>query len=116
MNEQNRQDQDLIDIQEFMKIELRVGRILKAEPIPGSRKLMRLEVSLGEHTRQIVAGIAREYNPEDLMNRKIIVVANLKPARLMGYESQGMLLAADIEGRPVVILVPDEVPEGSRIR
>lgn len=107
---------DEIDIQTFMNVDLRVARILHAEPVPGSNKLMRLEISLGDEKRQIIAGIAREYSPEDLVNRKIVVVRNLKPARLMGHESRGMLLAADVNGRPVVLFVPDEVPEGSRVR
>lgn len=83
-----------IGIEDFTRLDLRVGKVLSAEPVPGSEKLLKLTVDIGSEQRQIVAGMAKKYLPEALINRKVIVVANLKPARLMGVESQGMILAA----------------------
>ena len=85
---------DEISIDEFRKINLKVGKILKAEPIEGSDKLIKLEVDLKDSKRQIIAGIKKYYKPEDLIGKKIVVVANLKPAVFMGNKSEGMLLAA----------------------
>ena len=91
----------------------RAYKIVKAEQIPGAKKLLRLEVDIGGEIRQIVAGIAGIYKPEELLNREIVVLANLKPAKIFGYDSMGMLLAAG-EG---VLLVPDrEVNPGERVR
>ncbi|MDD3399598.1 MAG: methionine--tRNA ligase subunit beta [Candidatus Paceibacterota bacterium] len=105
-----------INFDEFKKVDLRVAKILKAERVEGSDKLLRLEVDLGEEQRQILAGIGKEYEPESLVNREIIVVANLEPRTMMGLESQGMLLAASIEGKPVILTTDKEVPPGSEIR
>ncbi len=111
-----RVEEKRIDIQKFMDIELRVVRIVSAEHIPGAKKLLKLMITDGNETRQIVAGVAQYYQPTELVNKKIAVVWNLKPARIRGVESNGMLLAADVHGRPYILFVPDEVPEGSRIR
>ncbi|HDN76060.1 MAG TPA: methionine--tRNA ligase subunit beta [Acidilobales archaeon] len=107
----------LIDIEEFRKIDLRVGLVKKAERILGSRKLIRLIVDLGNEERQLVAGLAEWYKPEDLVNKYIIVVANLKPKKFMGYESKGMLLAAGCgEGeKPVILTVAEPVKPGTKI-
>jgi methionyl-tRNA synthetase len=105
-----------IGIEDFAKIDLRVARVVRAEPHPNAEKLLRLQIDLGGETRQIVAGIAQHYTPQDLEGRLIVVVANLKPAKLRGEWSQGMLLAA---GGPdsVSILTPmREVPPGASIR
>jgi methionyl-tRNA synthetase len=108
-----------IDIQRFMEVELRMGRVLTCEAVPKSSKLLRFSVDIGEAApRQILAGIAREYRPEELVGAEVVVVANLEPAKLMGLESQGMLLAAtDPEGRPILLRPhkPGAVP-GSRVR
>lgn len=106
----------MITIDDFKKVELKVGKIKNAERVPGSEKLLKLEVDLGETTyRQILAGIGVAYVPEALVEKEIIVVANLEPRRLMGLESQGMLLAA--EGDAPVILMPErDVLPGSSIR
>ena len=88
----------VIDIDEFMKIELRVAKVLAAERVPKSKKLMKLRVDAGTEERTIVAGIAEAYEPETLVGRTIVIVANLKPAKLMGIESNGMVLAASPEG------------------
>ena len=108
---------ELVSIQDFERFELRVGQIKTVEPHPNADKLLVLKVDLGEPVeRQLVAGIKLYYKPEELVGRKIIVIANLAPAVLRGVESQGMLLAAVNEGQ-VVILVPEkDIPVGSRVR
>ena len=106
-----------VSIEEFAKLDLRVGKIIRAERIPGARKLLRLEVDLGEEEpRQLVAGIADFYEPEELVGLNIVVLANLKPKKFMGVESRGMLLAADVEGRPVLLTVIRDVPPGTKVR
>lgn len=112
------QEDTLIGIEDFMKVELRVGKILTCEKIPKSRKLLKMEVDLGSEVRQILAGMAPYYLPEEMIGRRVAVVANLKPAKLMGLESQGMLLAASTENNEMVTLVsvPEGMPLGSRIR
>jgi len=108
-----------IDITDFAKIELRVGEVKTAERIPKADKLLLMTVDIGEEKpRQILAGIAQFYEPEKLIGRKIVVVANLKPRQLRGYESQGMLLAASVgeEGKPVVATFAEDVPNGARLK
>ncbi len=109
-------EKKLLSIDKFAQIELRVAKIISAEPIENADKLLKLQVDLGEEQRQIVAGIAKAYDVEALVGRKIIVVANLKPARLRGVESQGMLLAADLDGRPIVATFDEDVAPGTRVR
>lgn len=105
-----------IEFPDLMKIDFRVGRVIEAEPVEKSDKLMKLQVKVGGEMRQILAGIKKKYSAEDLIGRQVIVVANLKPAKLMGMESQGMLLAADDENGDAILLQPDsEAPEGSRV-
>lgn len=107
---------ELIDITDFAKIDLRVAEILTAEKIEGADRLLKLRVSLGNEERQIVAGIAQYYQPTDLIGKKIVIVANLKPAKLRGIESQGMLLAAS-DDQTVSILTPfKEVTVGSKVK
>jgi methionyl-tRNA synthetase len=105
---------DLLSIDEFFKTKLVVGTIREAEQVPKSKKLVRLMVDLGEaERRQLVAGIAERYEAADLVGRQIVVVANLKPAKLMGVESRGMLLAANLEGAPFLLAPDSEVPPGT---
>jgi methionyl-tRNA synthetase len=107
-------ESELLSIDEFFKTKLIVGTIKEAEQVPKSKKLVRLKVDLGEpELRQLVAGIAERYEAADLVGRQIVVVANLKPAKLMGVESQGMLLAANIEGAPFLLSPDAEVPPGT---
>jgi methionyl-tRNA synthetase len=107
-------EDDLLSIDEFFKTRLVVGTIREAEQVPKSKKLVRLMVDLGEaELRQLVAGIAERYEAADLVGRQIVVVANLKPAKLMGVESQGMLLAANLEGAPYLLSPDAEVPPGT---
>jgi len=109
---------DSITIDDFRRVRLRTARIAEAERVPKSSKLMRLQVEIGGERRQIVAGIAAQYEPEALVGRNVVVVANLKPAKLMGVESNGMVLAAAIgeDGKPVLLDVPSEVPSGSIVK
>lgn len=110
----------LISIDEFMQVKLRVAEILSVEAIPKSKKLVKLQVSLGEELgqRQILAGIAPYFEDlQTLVGRKIVVVANLKPAKLMGEESQGMLLAASTaDGSSLNLLDPGAMPAGAEVR
>ncbi len=109
-------EKNIIPFTDFAKVDLRVARILEVERVEGSDKLLRLQVSLGdEKRRQILAGIGKKYTPEELINREIIVVANLEPRSLMGFESQGMLLAAGDAAGPVLLRPDVEVPPGSEI-
>jgi methionyl-tRNA synthetase len=105
-----------IGLTRFLEIELRVAQVLVAERVEGADKLLRLEIDLGTERRQIVAGIARAYEPQALVGKRIIVVANLEPARIRGIESQGMLLAADLDGRPALATFEESVPPGTRVR
>lgn len=108
-----------IDVTDFTKVDLRVGEVLTAERIPKADKLLLLTVDIGEEKpRQILAGIAQYYEPEQLLGRKIAVVANLKPRKLRGHESQGMLLAASVgdEGKPVIATFTEDVPNGARLK
>jgi methionyl-tRNA synthetase len=106
-----------INIDDFLKVELRVAQVKVAEKVKNADKLLRLEVDLGYETRQIVAGIAEAYTPEMLVGRKIIIVANLQPRKLRGLESNGMLLAASIEGgKPVLAAFLEEVPLGAKLK
>ncbi len=109
-------NKEIIDINEFARLDLRIGRIANAERIEGSKKLIRLEVDIGNEQRQVVAGIAEEYNPESLIGELVPVLVNLKPAKLMGVESQGMILAVDVNGKPILLHPDKEVPAGSGIR
>ena len=104
-----------IKIDEFGKIELRVAEVVAAEPLPRSKKLLKLTVSLGEEQRTLVAGIAEHYTPAELVGKKVVVVANLEPAKLMGVESNGMVLAASSAGK-LAVLTPDrDLPPGSKV-
>ena len=97
-------------------VQMRVGQIVEAEKVAGSRKLMKLRVDIGDEVRQVVAGIAEAYDGATLLNRKVVVVVNLKPARLMGVESNGMIVAASVDGRPVLATFTEEVPNGSLLK
>jgi len=108
---------DKITIDDFAKVELRVAQVKAAEKVKGADKLLRLEVDLGNEVRQIVAGIAEAYPPESLVGRKIVIVANLAPRKLRGLESNGMLLAASLEGgKPVLASFLEDVPVGARLK
>ncbi len=107
----------MVSFDEFLKVELRVGKVLECEPIEGSDKLFKLSVRLGSETRTIVSGIAKYYAPDELLGRKILVVANLEPRTIKGVVSHGMLLSAeDAEGNLSLATVFDnEFPDGSQV-
>jgi methionyl-tRNA synthetase len=106
-----------ISIDDFAKVDLRVAQVLVAERVPKADKLLRLEVDLGYEKRQILAGIAQHYEPEKLVGRKIVIVANLAPRKMRGLESNGMLLAASLEGgAPVLAGFLEDVPLGARLK
>jgi methionyl-tRNA synthetase len=106
-----------VGIEDFLKLDLRVARVVAAERVPKSRKLLKLDVDLGTERRTLVAGIAEAYEPEALVGRVIGMVANLKPAVVMGVESNGMILAASGPGGlPVVVSFDKEPPLGARIK
>jgi len=105
-----------ISIDEFQKIDLRVAQVLAAEAVPKSKKLLKLRVSLGTEERTVLAGIAEHYTPADLVGKKVVVVANLQPAKLMGIESQGMVLAGEC-GQGLGVVMPDrDLPPGSKVK
>jgi methionyl-tRNA synthetase len=106
-----------LSIEDFMRIEMRVARVLAAERVPKSKKLIKMQVDLGGEQRTLVAGIAEAYAPEALVGRTVVVVANLKPATLMGIESNGMVLAASPEGGAAeLVSFVTPPPPGSRVR
>jgi methionyl-tRNA synthetase len=104
-------------IDEFQKSDLRVGKIVSAERVEGSEKLLKLQVDIAEpEPRQILSGIAKAYAPEDLVGKSVVIIANLEPRMMMGMESNGMLLAAHGEGgTPVIIQPVSDVPPGAKI-
>ena len=110
--------QPTITIDDFAKVELRVGTVLTAEKVQKADKLLRLTVDIGREVRQIVAGIAKAYEPEKLIGRKVVIVANLAPRKLRGVESQGMIVAASFgeEGTPALASFLEEVPNGARLK
>lgn len=107
-----------ISIDDFAKVEMRVGEIRSAERVPGAQKLLTLRVDIGTEVRQVVAGIAEVYQPEQLVGMKVVVVTNLEPRKLRGVESNGMVVAATVgeEGRPVLVTFKEDVPNGARLK
>jgi methionyl-tRNA synthetase len=107
---------NLVSIEEFAKLDLRVAEVLEAEKVKGADKLLKLRIKIGDESRQIVAGIAKHYAPEQLIGKKIVVVANLKPAKLRGIESQGMLLAASNAEKLTLITVDEDIESGAKVK
>jgi methionyl-tRNA synthetase len=108
---------DKISIDDFMKVDLRVAKVLTAEKVPNSRKLVKLSIDVGTEQRTLVAGISEAYEPDELVGRTIVMVFNLKPAKLMGIESNGMVLAASPDGgKPMLVGFDQEIPPGTRVR
>lgn len=106
----------MISIEQFFETELKVATVTAVEEIPKSTKLVKVVVDLGAESRVLVAGIAREYSAEDLLGRQVVVVTNLQPAKLMGVESQGMVLAASEGGKPVLLAPDAPVPNGTPVK
>ena len=108
-----------ITIDDFLKVDLRIGRVVTAEPVPKSRKLIRLEIDDGRGVRQVLGGLAKSHEPAALVGRHVVFIANLRPAKLAGLESNGMVLAAlDAAGEAVLLTVEDpaRAPAGSAVR
>jgi methionine--tRNA ligase beta chain len=109
-------EEKMITFDDFKKMDMRIGKVLSAEKIEGTDKLMKIEIDLGTEKRQLVAGIADMYEPHSLIGKEIPVLMNLEPREIRGIESQGMILAVDVGGKPVIMHPDREVPPGSIIR
>jgi methionyl-tRNA synthetase len=109
-------DDQRISIEDFAKVEMKVAKVIAAERVAGSDKLVKLQVDLGNETRQVVAGIGKAYEPEGLLGRFVVVVTNLKPAKLMGVVSDGMIVAASQGGVPVLVGFNEPVEIGARLK
>jgi len=107
-----------ISLEDFAKLDMRTGEVVSAERVPGAQKLLKLMVDIGTEVRQVVAGIAEYYQPEQLIGMKVVLVANLQPRKVRGIESNGMIVAATVgeEGRPVLVTFQEDVPNGARLR
>ncbi|MGH7317379.1 MAG: methionine--tRNA ligase subunit beta, partial [Candidatus Rokuibacteriota bacterium] len=105
-----------IPITDFQKVELRVAEVLAAEKVAKSGKLLKLTIQVGEETRTLVAGVAEHYEPAGLVGRKVVIVANLEPATLMGVESNGMVLAAEHDGTVSLLTLDKDVPSGAKVK
>lgn len=101
---------------DFAKLEIRVAKILEVEKIPGKTKIVKGVIDLGEEKRQVIIGGAEFYQPEDLLNKTVIVLANLEPRKIGGIESNAMLLAADLNDKPFWLTVNEDVPLGTKIK
>jgi methionyl-tRNA synthetase len=111
-----RENAGKIPIADFQKVELRVAEVLAAERVPKSKKLLKLTIRVGEETRTLVAGVAEHYEPGDLVGRKVVIVANLQPATLMGVESNGMVLAAEHAGTLSLLTLDKDLPSGAKVK
>ena len=105
-----------ITIDDFLKVELRVAEVIHAEPVPKADKLLKLQLNLGYEKRQVVSGIAQYYKPEELVGRKVICVTNLKPVKLRGELSEGMILAGTSDGQLSLATVAESLPLGARVK
>jgi methionine--tRNA ligase beta chain len=109
--------EELISFDEFMKVQLKIAEVIEAEKVDKSEKLLKLKVRLNNEERQIIAGLAKSFNPEEMLGKKLVIVANLKPAKLMGLVSEGMVLAVENgEGIQEVLSVTDSVKSGTRVK
>jgi methionyl-tRNA synthetase len=104
-----------ITIEDFQRLDIRIGKVTSAEKIKGSKKLIKLIVDIGDEHRQIVSGIAEDYRPEELEGMLVVVLVNLKPAKFMGVESRGMILAAEKDGKAILLIPEKEVEPGTRV-
>ena len=106
----------MITFDDFKKLEIKIGKILSAERVEGTDKLLKLEIDFGAEKRQIVAGIAETYQPDQIIGREVPVLTNLEPRSIRGAESQGMILAASVDGKPFLLHPDRDVPPGSEVR
>lgn len=108
-------ESEIVSIREFKRLDIRTGTVKEIEQIPGSDKLYKLQVDMGDHTRQIITGLVEYYNAEEIKGKVICVICNLKPAKIFGNESNGMLLTAEKEGKLALLTTERSIPNGSRI-
>lgn len=106
----------MITFDDFAKLDIRTGTIIEAQRVEGSEKLLKLQIYLGDEKRQLIAGIGKHYEPQDLVGRQIPILANLEPKMIMGLESQGMILAADDDGKPVLLHPDKQVGNGAKVK
>lgn len=106
----------MITFDDFMKLDIKIGTVTAADKVEGTDKLIRLELDLGGEHRQVVAGMAATYTPEEFIGKQVPILINLEPRKLRGIESQGMILAVDVDGKPVLLLPDKKVPPGSIVR
>ena len=106
----------MITFEDFKKLEIRIGKVLSAEKVEGSDKLIKLEIDIGKEKRQIVVGMAEFFEPDYFLNKEIPILINLEPKKFKGIKSQGMILAVDVDGRPILLIPEEKVPIGSIIR
>lgn len=105
-----------ISFDEFKKMDLRVAEILQAERVENTNKLLKLVVDIGTEKRTLIAGVAQEYSADDLIGKKLIVIANLQPALIRGIESQGMILAAEVDDKAIIPFFIEDVPAGAKVK
>lgn len=106
----------MITFEEFKKLDIRIGKVLSCEKVEDADKLLRLVLDIGDEEKQVLAGIAEFYNPEELVGKQIPILVNLEPRKMWGLESQGMMLAADVDGTPVLLIPEAKVPPGSMVK
>lgn len=107
----------MVSIEDFARIELRVGTVVSAEPIPGATRVLKLELDIGDRKITTASGIAQHYTPDELVGQRVVVVANLQPVTIRGVESQGMILAASQEGhKTVLVTVAEDIPNGAKVK
>jgi len=106
----------MISFEDFKKLEIRIGKVIEAEKIEDADKLVKLVFDLGDEKREIVAGIAEFYDPRDLVGKEIPIITNLEPKTFRGHTSYGMILAVDVDGRPVLLHPDEDIPPGSIVR
>ena len=106
----------MISYEDFKKLDIRIGKVISAEKVPDADNLIKLVFDMGDHERQVVAGIAGSYNAEDLIGKEMPVLVNLEPRNLKGYDSNGMILAVDVDGSPVLLHPEQGVPPGSIVK
>ncbi|MCX7919264.1 MAG: methionine--tRNA ligase subunit beta [bacterium] len=106
----------MITYDDFMKLDIRVGKVVAAEKVAGADKLLLLKIDLGNEIRQVVAGIAQQYTPDQLIGKDMVLLANLEPRTIRGVESNGMILAATVNGAPVILTTEKPVPPGSTVK
>jgi methionyl-tRNA synthetase len=108
-------ESEIVSIREFKRLDIRTGTVKEIEQIPGSDKLYKLQVDMGDHIRQIITGLVEYYNADEIKGKVICVICNLKPAKIFGNESKGMLLTAEKDGKLALLTTERSIPNGSRI-